>query len=137
MNLKRSKANLETIQVFLTKLSEHHDGAEQAFIGIGAARESVQELADHLDSAEDGNPLLMDLKEWQEAARSFLEIIPEDTEQLAELIQAATESAQDYENSLDEHDLTADTREELWGDLISNLENIAEALDPTPIDQAR
>lgn len=140
MHLKRSRTSLGSIQLFLTELDYHHDGAEQVLICMCASREIVEELADKLDRADEvegNNPLLPDLKKWEETTKAFLSGIPEDTEQLAELIQAAMESAQDYENSLDEHDLTADTREELWGDLINNLENIAEALDPAPIDQAR
>jgi flagellar biosynthesis regulator FlaF len=125
--LSRNKKNLEKITDQLSELRDAADQAEGALNAVQAAREALTELADNLDA--DDNPLLPWAAELRDAAVIFTEVLPpEEADELDDLISEAEGNTERYEESLEDKDCTADDREEIWGELLDSLENIAEAL---------
>jgi division protein CdvB (Snf7/Vps24/ESCRT-III family) len=123
---RRSRPNLEKVQAQLDELRELADSAEYTLQALESAREALSELSGALD--DDGNPLLSWSAEVREAADALLALLPEEGESPSELISEAEEIAEEYESCLDDRDYSADGREEIWGNLMDAMENIAGAL---------
>ena len=127
--LKQSRNNLGLINEQLTELQELADNAEEALSALANGRERVEELAGVLEGAAGDNPLIAWAPEVLEAAQKLLEALPpEDADSIEELLSDAQNYAEEYETSLDDSDYSADDREEVWGNLLDLLEQIAEAV---------
>jgi len=124
--LKRNPRNLALIQEQLGELRQLADDAESATELLTAAREAVQELEGSPDA--DGNPLTAWWDNVAMAAAAFLEALPEGGEDIGELVGEAEDYAEEYESSLEDRDYSREDREELWGNLLDALENIAGAM---------
>jgi DNA repair ATPase RecN len=123
---RRSRPNLEKIQAQLGELRELADSAEDALQAMESAREALGELSGALE--DDGNPLLSWSAEVREAADALLALLPEEGESPSELVSEAEEIAEEYESCLNDSDYSAYDRDEIWGNLMDALENIAGAL---------
>lgn len=126
--LKRNGKNLEKIQEFLTELETYVDGAEAVTSAIAEAREKMQALEDELDGSGDDNPLTAGAADLRIAVEAFLDVIPEEGQDIGDLVTEANGYAQEYENSIGDREYTAENRDEIWGNLLDALENITEAL---------
>jgi hypothetical protein len=127
--LSRSRKNLERIREQTGELSDLHDDAKQVLTEMAETRERLQELADALGGVPGDNPFTSWSQDLLEALSVFQAAFPaEDTENIGELIGEAVSYADDYESCLDDSEYSAVDREEVWGNLLDALENIAGAL---------
>lgn len=125
--LPRNKKNLEKIQAQLGETRELADNASETISALYSVRQALTELEGALDT--DDNPLIPWAPDVREMTQKFLAEMPgEEADELDDLISEAEGNAECYEESLEEEDYTAEEREEIWGELLDSLENIAEAL---------
>lgn len=120
--LKRSKKNLEKIQDQVAELRELADNAETVLESARTARDAVQDL---ISSGDGDNPLAAWWEDASMAGEKFLEEIPEEAEDIGQLVSDAEGYAEEYEDCLGDPDYSAEDREEVWGNLLDALENIA------------
>lgn len=124
--LKRTRNNLGLIQEMLAELREHADNAEGGLSALQSAREALEELQDVLDA--DDNPFMSWSAEVRKATGDFLAGLPEETESVDDMITRAESYAEEYKECLEDKDYSADDREEVWGNLLNALEDIAGAM---------
>lgn len=122
---KRNPANLEAIQEMLTELREHADKADEALSALSRIREDAETFSENLD---DGNVFLPEGSGISEKITEFLDMLPEEDENIADLITEAESYAEEYESCLEDKQYSADDREEIWGNLCDALEEIAKVM---------
>jgi len=122
---KRSRANLEAIQEMLETLREHADNAEEALSALARIREDAETFWESLD---DENLFLLSGSDIKEKLQAFLDELPGEGEDVSDLITEAEGQAEEYENCLEDKDYSADDREEVWGNLLNALEEIAKVM---------
>lgn len=122
---KRSRENLEAIQEMLTELREHADRAEEALTALNRIREDANIFSSELD---DENIFLPSGSDIQEKLQAFLDELPGEGEDVDDLLSEAEARAEEYENCLEDNDYSADNREEIWGNLLDTLEDIAKVM---------
>ena len=120
----RSRRNLELIQGQIEELRGFADDAEEA-ISIAASLREALEAIGEVDG--DSNPLLPWVSDIQEKAGELVILLPEDLS-FDELVSEAEGYAEEYESCLEDSDMSADDREEVWGNLLDALINIADVL---------
>lgn len=127
--LKRSRPNLEKIQGQLEELRGFADDGAEVLTALADAKEKAQEFYDLLENTGDDNPLLEWIPDVRPVVDKFLADLPGDEGDVVdELISEAEGQAEEYENCIDDRDYTTDDREEVWGNLLDTLSNIAEAM---------
>lgn len=124
--LRRNRANLEQVQEQITELREHYDNAAEA---IEAAKEVFEAIDELTGTDGSGNPFTPWFDEVIEAAQVFQQALPQEDIDLDSMISDAEQMAEEYEESLDDRDYTADDREEIWGNLMNILTDIAAAME--------
>ena len=128
--LKRTRANFETITQQVAELKEHAENASRVLELLTQLRNAADELAGALDTAGDDNPLLQWSEDVSEAIVDLLVALPgDDASDISDDIDTAEQACDDYEEAQDDHDYTAQDREDLWGPLLDSLENIAIAIE--------
>lgn len=126
--LKRTRNNLELIQEAITELREQADNAEDGLSALSSAREALSELSGALEA--DDNPFMSWAAEVRQMAENILAELPgEEVDEISDLITSAEEYAGEYELCLEDRDYSADDREEVWGNLLDALEDIAGVMD--------
>jgi hypothetical protein len=126
LKLKRNRNNLAQIQDVLGEVRELADTAETAVEAAKAAWAACEELT---GAGGEGNPLVPWFDDAAEAANLFQQSLPgDDTQDIEELVSAAEEAAEEYENCLEDRDYSAEDREGIWDGLIDALDNIASAM---------
>lgn len=123
--LKRSGNNLALAQ---ERLGDVRDLVETAEVAVSLAI-SIREAIDELTGADgSGNPLIPWFDDAVEAAEAFQQSLPEEGEDIEELVSEAEGLAEEYESTLEDRDYSADDREEIWGNLMDALSNLADAM---------
>lgn len=127
--LSRNRRNLEKIQGQLEELRGFADDGAEVLTALADAREKAQEFYDLLENAGDDNPLFEWIPDMRLVVDKFLADLPGDEEDAVdELISEAEGQAEEYENCIEDKDYSADDREEIWGNLLDSMSNIAGAL---------
>lgn len=121
--LSRSRRNLEKIQGSIEELRGFADDGEEALRALAELREALEGIGE----MDEDNPLLPDVSDIRGMAQDLLAAIPEDLS-FDELVSEAEGYAEEYESCLDDSDYSADDREDIWGNLLDSLTNIADAL---------
>lgn len=122
--LPRSRKNLEKIQGQLEELEELGDSEDEISTALESLRSALEEFTEAEGSDE--NPFSAWVSGAQAAAVIFLGSLPEEREGISDVITGARGKAEEYENCLEDADYSAENREEIWGELLDALENIAE-----------
>jgi hypothetical protein len=124
--LKRSRNNLARIQDQLGEVGELAEAADVVNSLAAAVWEAVEELTGADGS---GNPMTPWFDDAVEAANLFQQSLPQEgAESVGDLVSEAEQAAEEYESCLEDRDYTADDREEVWGNLLDALSNIADAM---------
>lgn len=129
--LKRNKKNFETIQAEVESLKEHAESASEIFSALEELRTVTERLENALDQAGDDNPLVANWSgDVRDAMTYLLQHLPgeDEDDDPGEIIDEVAEACEEYESSLENRDLSADDREEIWGSILDGLENVANAI---------
>jgi hypothetical protein len=143
-HLRRSSGNLEVIREAVTDLQEHTENASTLLDALSCLRDAVRDFVHAMDEVGDDNPVT---DNWtvdaREALAPFVRVLPgdwafageefageSDDEDIQGLITEVIELCDEYEDSLSDHECSAGDREEVWGEICTALEAIANALSP-------
>jgi hypothetical protein len=129
--LKRTRANFETITAQVAELKDQTEDASTILELLTELRDKANELAGALEQAGGDNPLLEWSDDVSEAIVDLLVALPgEEGLDIRELVDEADEACDDYDSAQDDRDYTAQDREDIWGPLMDCLEEIANAIEP-------
>jgi chromosome segregation ATPase len=131
---KRSRANLDDVRDnVLGELEEIREKTSTYTSAVETLTDNLDEMVDALDDLRD-HAVIDDAEHAKRQAaietfRGMLSISEEETPDLDGAVEALTEVVDEYESSLDDRDLAAEDREQIWGELQDKLIDVADALD--------
>lgn len=130
---RRNKNVLAEIQEKLAEIRGHYDDIEPFADAAGAAVTALNELQGVFEQVDPDNPLVPGGLTADDIG-AMLKQIPggdsDDETGIGQLLDDADAAAESYEEIADDRDYDGDARAEAWGELVDELENIANWLDP-------
>jgi predicted nucleic acid-binding Zn-ribbon protein len=129
---KRSRAKLEDIQTLLAEIKDNTEPLDDLTQDIQTLNNSINSVRAGVDAVDNSIMPSQYASELTDALDALDRLLPGDDDAamgVRELIDTAIETADDYESSLDDTEMSAEDREEIWGTLQDQLTEVGNGLD--------
>lgn len=126
--LKRTRTNFDTVSETIADLVEHASNAADLLTALSTLKEALNDFEGALDETGDDNVLT---DAWtvdaRDAVAAFRKALPGDDadDDLGEMISELDSTRDEYESAQDDPDHNRESRDEIWGQMMDQLEGIA------------
>lgn len=129
---KRSRANLEKVQALLEEIKDNIEPLGELADEIQTLNDALAEVQEKVTNVDDSLLPSRYVSRLEDALRVLDGLLPANEDpalNIAELIDSAQGTAEEYESSLDDTDMAADDRESIWEQLTEQLTEIGDGFD--------
>lgn len=129
---KRTGANREQVQSTLEELEETKSAIESWLEKVEEARDALNALKESQEELDEDLISKAGSERITASVEALLGMLPEEDSsinQFAEYYSEAENGVSNLESMMEDRDVSADEREDQWGEITDNVTNMADALD--------
>lgn len=129
---RRTSANREEVQSTLEELEETKSAIESWLEKVEEARDALNALLESHGELDEDLISKAGSERITAAVEALLGMLPEEDSsinQFSEYFSEAENGVSNLESMMEDREISADEREDQWGEITDNLNNMADALD--------